>query len=171
MITTDISSDTWQEIASSLRAELAEYGGLLALFEEQQKFLFERNAAEVMRLSSVIDVQARTLHVSRLQREKIVATFATAHQQPAGATLRSLLPWVDAVARPLLEALIDEINRLLHRVRRTSRHNHMLLARAIELHQETLQQLRPNSFTKTYSPAGRLSIASEHDASTLRAAG
>jgi flagellar biosynthesis/type III secretory pathway chaperone len=171
MITTDIASETWQEIADCLRAELAEYGGMLALFEEQQKFLFERNASQVMRLSSLIDQHAQSLHFSRLQREKVVATFAVSHAQPAGATLRSLLPWVDTVARPLLEALIDEINRLLHRVRRTSRHNQILLSRAIELHQETLLQLRPNAFTKTYSPAGRLSIASEHDASTLRVAG
>jgi flagellar biosynthesis/type III secretory pathway chaperone len=56
-------------------------------------------------------------------------------------------------------------------VRRTSRHNHSLLSRAVEVHQETLQQLRPNAFTKTYSPAGRVSVASNHSASTLRAAG
>jgi flagellar biosynthesis/type III secretory pathway chaperone len=56
-------------------------------------------------------------------------------------------------------------------VRRTSRHNHSLLTRAVEVHQETLAQLRPHSFMKTYSPGGRVSVASAHNAPTLRAAG
>lgn len=162
---------TWQKIAECLRAELAEYGGLLALFEEQQKFLFDRKAGEVLRLSTAIEQQVRLLHGFRCHREGAVATFATAHAQPPTATLRSLLPLVDSVARPLLEALISEVNHLVHRVRRTSRHNHTLLARTVEMHQETLQQLRPNAFTRTYSPAGRVTIATAHSTSTLRAAG
>ena len=78
---------------------------------------------------------------------------------------------IDNVARPLIEALIGEINHLLHRVRRTSRHNHTLLARAVEVHQDALQLLRPQAFTKTYSPAGRVSIVSGDPASTIRVAG
>ena len=66
---------------------------------------------------------------------------------------------------------MTEINHLLHRVRRTTRHNHILLSRAVEVHQEVLQQLRPSAFTKTYSPVGRVSLASTDAASTLRAAG
>ena len=46
-----------------------------------------------------------------------------------------------------------------------------VLARAVEVHQETLQHLRPNAFTKTYSPAGRVSVAAASTASTLRVAG
>ena len=45
------------------------------------------------------------------------------------------------------------------------------LTRAVEVHQETLAHLRPNSFTKTYSPGGRVSVASAHSSATLRAAG
>jgi flagellar biosynthesis/type III secretory pathway chaperone len=67
--------------------------------------------------------------------------------------------------------LINEVNLLLHRVRRTSRHNHSLLSRAVEVQQETLQLLRPNSFTRTYSPAGRVNVAAAHGAGTLRVAG
>jgi len=84
--------------------------------------------------------------------------------------LRALLPLLDADARPLLEALIDEVNLLLHRVRRTSRQNHTLLTRAVEIHQEVLQQLRPTSFLKTYSPAGTVSVSSAQ-ASSLSVAG
>ena len=56
------------------------------------------------------------------------------------------------------------------RVRRTSRHNHTVLSRTLELHQETLRQLRPDAFTKTYAATGRVSLAS-NSAGALRAAG
>ena len=171
MSTTEITAITWQQIAECLRTELAEYGGLLALFEEQQKLLFERDANEVLRLSAIIEQRVNSLQGCRSHREGVVAAFATAHAQPRKATLRSLLPFVDAVARPLIEALIAEVNHLLHRVRRTSRQNHLYLSRTVSLHQETLQQLQPNAFTKTYSPAGRVSIVTQHASSTLRIAG
>ncbi len=171
MSPTDSLNPTWQNIAECLRNELAEYGGLLALFAEQQKCLFNREPTEVLHLSGAIEQQVRTLEQCRRQRESIVADFAAIHVQPPSATLRSLLPLIDNVARPLIEALIGEINHLLHRVRRTSRHNHTLLARAVEVHQDTLQQLRPQAFTKTYSEAGRVSIAAGAPTSTIRIAG
>ena len=163
--------NNWEFIAECLRSELADYGGLLHLFEEQQRGLFSRDPDLVLRLANEIEQQARAVGESRSRREQAVAAFATQHERPASSSLRSLLPLIEADARPLLEALIAEVNLLLHRVRRTSRHNHTLLSRAVEMHQETLQQLRPNAFTKTYSPAGRVSVAAAHPTVTLRAAG
>ena len=171
MSTTETLATTWQQLAECLRAELADYGGLLALFEEQQKFLFARDANEVLRLSTAIEQCMHAVQASRRHREAVVTAFALGHAQSGTATLRSLLPQVDAVARPLLEALIAEVNHLVHRVRRTSRQNHLFLARTVILHQEVLQQVLPNSFTKTYSPAGRVSMATPHPSSTLRVAG
>jgi flagellar biosynthesis/type III secretory pathway chaperone len=164
-------STTWETIADCLRAELADYGGLLHLFEAQQRSLFERDADAVLRCANEIEAQARAVTDSRTRREEAVAEFAQQHDRPINSSLRALLPLIEADARPLLEALIAEVNTLLHRVRRTSRHNHTMLSRTVEMHQETLQQLRPNAFTKTYSPAGRLEVAAAHTASTLRVAG
>ena len=161
----------WQQIADSLRAELADYGGLLHVMETQQRSLFDRDANTVLRCSGEIEELMRTAADSRRRREQTVATFATERGQPASSTLRSLLSLIEADARPLLEALIKEVNLLIHRVRRTSRHNHSLLARAVEVHQETLQQLRPQSFTKTYSPAGRVAVSVSAPARTLQVAG
>lgn len=160
----------WQSIAESLRQELTEYGALLSLFEQQQECLFKRDPDAVLRLGGEIEGQAHILQDCRARREQAVASFATSVGAAANATLRSLLPHVESDARPLLEALINEINVLLHRVRRTSRHNHALLSRTLELHQETLRQLRPDAFTKTYSPSGRVSLAAA-GAPSLRAAG
>jgi flagellar biosynthesis/type III secretory pathway chaperone len=161
----------WKYLADCLRSELADYGGLLHLFEAQQRALFDLKATVVLQLADDIENHARALAESRTVREQAVAAFAVEHAQPANASLRSLLPFIESDARPLIEALINEVNALLHRVRRTSRHNHTLLARAVESHQETLSALRPHSFTKTYSPGGRVSVATAPAAMTLRAAG
>lgn len=162
---------SWEFIAECLRAELADYGGLLHLFEEQQRSLFNRDADAVFRLANEIEAQARAVGESRVRRETAVAELAESHGHPTTTTLRAMLPLIEADARPLLEALINEVHALLHRVRRTSRHNHSLLSRTVEMQQEMLQQLRPNAFTKTYSPAGRVSVSSSHSAATLRVAG
>jgi hypothetical protein len=161
----------WEFIAECLRTELADYGGLLHLFEAQQRSLFDRDADSVLGFAIAIEAQARAVADSRCRREQAVAAFAELNGRPASTSLRSMLSLIEADARPLLEALINEVNLLLHRVRRTSRHNHTLLSRAVEVHQETMQYLRPNAFTKTYSPAGRVSVAAAHDTATLRAAG
>jgi hypothetical protein len=46
-----------------------------------------------------------------------------------------------------------------------------MLSRTLELHQETLRQLRPDSFTKTYAADGRVSIAGAAATPALRVAG
>jgi len=74
-------------------------------------------------------------------------------------------------ARPLLQALIDEVNRLIHRVRRITRQNHLLLSRTVQLHQGLLRQFYPGAFTSTYSAFGRLSMAPAAPLPAFRAAG
>lgn len=164
-------SAPWEMIAECLRLELADYGGLLHLFEEQQRSLFERRAGDVLELSGAIEVQARELGTNRARREQLVAELAIGQGLPSTTTLRALLPCIEADARPLLEALIDEVNRLIHRVRRASRQNHTLLASAVQVHQESLQQLRPQAFTRTYAPSGRMSVHAIAATPSLRAAG
>jgi len=161
----------WQLIADSLREELAEYGALLGLFEQQQQSLFARDPDAVLRLGSKIEDQARILQACRQSRERAAADLALSFGQPANATLRSLLPHIEPAARPLLESLIDEINHLLHRVRRSSRQNHTLIARTLDLHQELLSQLCPGAFVKTYAANGRTSLATGSPMPSLQAAG
>jgi hypothetical protein len=162
---------SWESIASALRDELAESGQLLGLFEQQQQQLFDRDAGAVLNTGYEIEAQARAVGESRVRRELAVGALAEAHGLPTTSTLRSLLHLVEPAARPLLEALIAEVNLLLHRIRRVSRQNHTLLARAIEMNQETLQHLRPQAFPRTYSPAGRVALAPAEPVATLKAAG
>lgn len=164
-------NEPWINITECLRRELAEYGCLLRLFEDQQNFLFSRDATSVLRLSSEIEQQVRFLHESRRTREEAVATFAVSHGQPVNATLRSLIPLFVAEVRPLLEALIGEVNVLIHRVRRASRHNNTLLSRTVDTHQQMLRTLQPDSFLQTYSPNGRAAMTGTRSVPALQAAG
>ena len=164
-------NEPWINITECLRRELAEYGCLLRLFEDQQNALFSRDANSVLRLSLEIEQQVRFLHESRRTREEAVATFAVSHGEPGGATLRSLIPLFAVEIRPLLEALIGEVNVLIHRVRRVSRHNHTLLARTVDSHQQMLRLLQPESFVQTYVSSGRAALTTTHRTTALQAAG
>ena len=161
----------WKIVADALRQEIADYGGLLHLFEEQQRYLFARNPDAVLRLSGEIETQVRQLHEARRNREALVAAFAIENNELPTATLRTLLPHFALDVRPLLEALISEINVLIHRVRRVSRHNHSLLARTVEAQQELLRQLRPDAFTQTYAPTGRVSLSGVRPEPAFKVAG
>ena len=162
----------WTIIAEALRTEIAGFGGLLNLFEQQQQSLFVRDTESVLRLSGEIEAHTRVMQEHRQHREQIVAEFALANNQPARATLRSLLPFIAEEARPLIEALIAEVNVLIHRVRRLTRQNHTLLARTVESQQELMRTLRPDAFVHTYSAAGRKSLTSNaRAAGALQAAG
>jgi flagellar biosynthesis/type III secretory pathway chaperone len=165
-------NEPWTIIAESLRSEIAGFGGLLNLFEQQQQSLFARDTDGVLRLSGEIEAHTRLMQDFRQRREQIVSEFALANGQSARATLRSLLPFITAEARPLIEALIDEVNVLIHRVRRLTRQNHTLLARTVESHQELMRTLRPDAFQHTYSAAGRKTLKSNARATgALQAAG
>lgn len=163
----------WETIAGCLRDELQEYGGLLGLFEEQQGALFRRDASAVLATVASIEDQTRVAAKKRLRRELVVRDFAVANGCAADATLRQMLTRFPEEVRPMLEALIDEVNRLVHRARRAVRQNTQLLQRAVEMHQEALRLLRPDSFTKTYSPHGQVNVAAAVQAppSALQAVG
>lgn len=164
-------NDFFPLITDSLRRELSEYGGLLNLFEEQQRALFNREADRVLLLSGAIEQQVSAMQDCRRQREQLVTEFALAHGASPKSTLRSLLPLFAEAVRPLVEALVREVNVLIHRIRRASQHNQLLLASAVESHQQALRLLRPEAFTPTYSANGRARLAGGVPSAALRTAG
>jgi flagellar biosynthesis/type III secretory pathway chaperone len=161
----------WAGLAESLRGEIAEYGRLLALIEEQQKLIFQRDPEAILRQNPTLQGQVDVLHHCREFREKAVTAFAALHRQPAGATLRALLPSVADEGRPLLAALIAELNHLIHRVRRQMALNQRLLASTLDCQQEFMRRLWPTAFTKTYAKDGRVSVARLRGEPSLSTAG
>ncbi len=153
-----------------LRSELAAYGGLLALFDRQQSLLWSREVQAVADTSLEIESLVAEAAKHREARERWVAGFAARNARPTDASLRQLLPLFPADQRPLLDALIDEVNHLVHRVRRRARQNHSLLARAVELHREAIATLHPAARPRTYAASGRVG-AFAGPAAALRATG
>ena len=123
----DLTIETWQMLAVRLRHEIAEYGQLLSLFEEQQRLILRNSPACAREAGQAIEGQIRILHQERQSREKAFASMALAHAMPANSSLRSLLPFFPAETRPFFRALVTEITVLMHRVRRHSSRNRRLL--------------------------------------------
>lgn len=154
-------SPHWEIIVEHLRAELEAYGGLLQLFTEQQDNLLRGDPDAVLSYAHEIEAQIRVTGSLRERREHAVRHFAETHERPSSSTLTELLPLFSSDVRPLLSALIDEVNHLIRRVRRGAQRNHEILRRAVELHQETLRTMRPAAFSKTYSPRGAISVSAD----------
>lgn len=162
-------STSWEIITERLRNELQEYGALLGLFADQQANLLRRDATAVLELANAIEEQTQTMQTCREHRDEAILRFATENQQPGSKTLRQLLGFFPAEVQPLIQALIDEINHLIHRIRRGARQNQMMLSRTVEAHEDALRTLRPDLYPNTYSRRG--SIGSNVGAHTLQAAG
>ena len=148
---------SWEFITECLRNELQEYGALLALFEEQQANLLRRDADQVAALAVSIEEQARATNTCRERREQCVQALVASQGREPGTSLRQMLPHFPADVQPLVSALIDEINHLIHRIRRDARQNQVLLSRTLEVHEQLLRTLMPDTFKgRTYSPCGEV---------------
>ncbi len=152
-------STSWENITESLRNELQDYGALLGLFEEQQKTLLRRDANAVVALATAIEEQVRVTQQCRAMREQAIRAFAAENSRALTSSLRQLLPFFPADVQPLLEALMGEINHLIHRIRRNARHNQVLLSRTVEAFEEAIRILRPDFYPKTYSARGAVATA------------
>jgi len=161
----------WSPLAECLRGEISEYGRLLRLIEDQHKLIFLRDPAAIVRLNPSLEAQVDVLNECRGRREEAARAFASGQGQPSARTMRALLPLVTAEGRPLLAALIAEINHLVHRLRRAMAINQRLLACSVEYQQELMRRLWPAAFTKTYAADGRVSISRLRRTPSLLTAG
>lgn len=160
-------ADLQDQLITSLRSELEQYGGLLSLLERQQEAVLGRKPDSVLELVALIDEQIVVAHACRKRREATANELACLSQIAGSATLRKLIPHFREVLRPLIEALIDEVNRLIAETRRRAQQNQMLLARSVELTQELISQVSPRAVSKTYSARGRMKIQPASGASRL----
>jgi flagellar biosynthesis/type III secretory pathway chaperone len=148
-------------LIDSLRDELQEYGGLLGLFNEQQKAILDRKPEAVIAVQEAIVLQCGTIEHCRKRREDDTRRLASdlGRESEVLLPLRGLIEGCEEAVRPLLYALMDEVNNLILKTRRRAQQNQMLLARSIEVSQQLLQKLNPEAFTKTYSRSGRVNLA------------
>lgn len=160
-----------EEIAELLRAELEVYGGLLQLFDDQQARIFARDSDAVPVIARQIENDLATASVRRTARENAVRRTAALLGRETTAPLGRLLGELPEERRPQLDALIKETTRMVRCVRQRARQNQMLLARMLELHRAILPSVRPNEFTQTYSPQGRVRVGTSRIGAGYRAEG
>jgi flagellar biosynthesis/type III secretory pathway chaperone len=150
------STPSFIPLVDLLRTELAGYGGLLALFDQQQGQLWRREIQPMVDTSHVLETLAAEVARHRAAREAWLAAFARQHEQPSDSTFQQMLPLFPPDQQSLLVALVKEINHLLHRVRRRARQNHTILARTVQLHRDALTVLAPRRRPRTYAANGRV---------------
>jgi flagellar biosynthesis/type III secretory pathway chaperone len=149
--------DLSQDLVQTLRHELQQYGEMLARLDQQQEFVIGRRPDELLQSLSDIQSQCTAIQNARQNREQCHGEVTREFGLAADTTLIDVLPYLPKDYRPLIQALIDENNELLVRVRQRSRQNHLLLARSLELMQRLLDTLVPGSRT-LYTEAGRLVV-------------
>lgn len=145
---------TIEMLIDSLRQELQEYGEMLALLDRQQEYLRSRAVSEVFQSISVIKAQGGVLQEAQRRRDECRRALAQDMGQSAEAAFAELLPLLPADYQPLVQALVEENNELIARVRRRARLNHLLLSRSVELMQEVVNTLLPRAKTTVYDGSG-----------------
>lgn len=132
---------TLEQVINSLRDELQQYGEMLALLELQHESVLRQGPESVLTSISAVEAQASTIGTARRTREAAQRQLAWALGQPNEETLRALLPLLPEPYRPLVGALMDEINELLQQVQVRARSNHGQLERSLALMERFLASI------------------------------
>jgi flagellar biosynthesis/type III secretory pathway chaperone len=149
-------TNSTQELIAALREELKHYGEMLALLDRQQSSIMTRASHEVFQSISLIKAQSDALQSARAIREECRRATAEAMAKAPDISFTDLIATLPAEYQPLLQALVDENNQLLVRVRQRARQNHLLLHRSVELMQGILNTLFPTRQSSVYNDRGSL---------------
>ncbi len=155
----EFEKNEWDPLVDLLREEVQEYGGLYNLLERQQDEIFNGEPDSVMRTNGAIETHMGQMNTLREKREAKVRAMATEVQCEEDLSLKKMLPRFPEYIRPMLEALIDEVNAMVSRTRRKARQNYLLLSRTMEITQEALRMSEPDNFSKTYSRKGKVGMS------------
>jgi len=148
-----------KSLITALREELTQYGEVLALMQEQQQFIINRSANELLLNLNVVNEQMEKVSVARNHREAcrraLVATLGATEE----TTFRQMTEMLSPEVQPLLNALVEEINQLLQHIQKWLRQNHMLLSRSLDLMKQIMKGMFPSSSATagTYGREGQVS--------------
>jgi len=162
MLKTMNSLGPWDELADALRDELAEYGGLLSLLDEQRDAIIERKIDALSGVDQKVQEQTAAAIRYRNIREEVCARLASNSGVEAEVTVKELLAYTPAGARPMFEALVIEGMDVALKAQYKVKRNSSLLSRAGELNEKLISTVAPSSTTKTYNARGSLYLKSAH---------
>lgn len=149
-------SEFLQGFITALREELQHYGEMLALLDQEQELVMRRATDDLLLCVAAVDAQGRAIQAARAHREHCRRAVARHLNLPPDAAFAELIPCLPADYQPLLQALVQENNVLLVRVRQRAQQNHVLLARSVELMQRLVSSLCPANEPLVYNGHGTL---------------
>ncbi|MGF1449097.1 MAG: flagellar export chaperone FlgN [Opitutales bacterium] len=156
MIETLTQNDRAEHLVELLRSELEGYGALLALLNQQQSEILERRPEALTEQVVVVDEASERAARRRHEREDWVRACVLEAGLEEEASVHEWLPFCPVASRPLVEGLVDEINRTLDRSQQRARQNQILLARAIQTIEQIVRLIQPDAGTRTYSRKGQM---------------
>lgn len=145
-----------QNLIESLREELKQYGEMLALLDNQQNLVAQRQTDDLLQSVGSINAHAEVIAAVRHEREQRRRDIARELNLPEAAGFAEIIPKLPEDYRPLAQALVRENNELLGRIQQRARQNHLLLSHAVELMQQLINAIFPGANSKTYNQAGQL---------------
>ncbi|MFA5256944.1 MAG: flagellar protein FlgN [Opitutales bacterium] len=150
----------WEELADALRDELAEYGGLLALLDEQRDAIMTRRIDSLLELTQRVHEQ--TAHAVRFKniRDEVCARLAQVSGCGVDATVRDLLGYMPAGARGMFEALVSDGIDVATKAKARTQRNAALITRAGDLNEKLMRAVSPGSTIKTYNARGSVYLKS-----------
>ncbi len=151
-------TESLNNFVESLREELKQYGELLALLDVQQEQVARRLADELLATVSAIHAQGEAIQGARHERAQRQRELAQSLDLPSDTRAGALVARLPLAYRPLVNALIQENNHLLGRVRQRARQNHLLLSRAVDMMSRFINSLCAVG-APTYNQAGAMAHA------------
>ena len=115
-----------------------------ALLEAQQDVVTQRESQSVLTSIAAVETQGVAIEAARRHRETTQRQLAWAlGRADKSHCFQSLIPLLPDEYRPLVAALVEEINELIQRVRERTEQNHTQLRRAIELMERFISNISP----------------------------
>jgi flagellar biosynthesis/type III secretory pathway chaperone len=146
-------------LIEALREELKQYGEMLALLEQQQQLVMQRQVAELPENVNCVNSQAGVIAAARQEREQRQRHLSRLLSLPETSGITILIPLLPSDYRPLVDALVHENNELLVRVQQRARQNHLLLSHCVDLMQQLINSIFPGVSPTTYDGSGHIPVA------------
>lgn len=151
----------WDELADALRDELAEYGGLLSLLDEQRDAIMQRKVDALMDVNAKVQEQAVSAEHYRNIREEVCTRFAKTLGCVPSVTVKELVLRLPQEVQGMFTALVDDGIGVTNTAKKKADRNTQLLSRAGDLNERLLIAMRPQSTTKTYNKRGSVYIKTD----------
>jgi len=153
-------NDLLHNLIEALREELKQYGEMLAILDQQQSTVVQRQVNDLLQNVACVNAQAEAITAVRHEREQHQRNVARMLDLDEAASFALIIPQLPADYRPLVQALVQENNELLVRIHHRTRQNHLLLSHAVELMQQLITAIFPGGAPRTYNNAGRMPVHS-----------